>query len=151
MNKKRLSIAIIIFFLVVSNIIGWWLFAHARGDEQGVVQLKKENNSLIPRVEELEKINGILYANIKETDEWVARRDELVRALSIQLPASIVVDEVALLAAASKDHTKAMLYLRDLGRIFEVERNPLTLSSEEVKIRDIGVKIHQKEVKIAIK
>lgn len=144
----RIGILAGIILLIISSIVSWSLVVHKSEPSQ---KAEKGENPLAAKVEELQKRGDILYANIKETDEWVARRDQLVRALSTQLPTDIVVGEVVDLASASKNEDEARLYLRDLGRVFEVSKNPLILTSKEVKIREIGDKIRQKEVKVVVK
>ncbi|MDO8524315.1 MAG: hypothetical protein Q7R99_01640 [bacterium] len=153
----RIGILVGIVLLVISSVVGWSIVFHSYSgkseisQQQGDPNILSSSDPLPEQITKLKKINDILYANVKETDEWVARRDQLVKALASQLPTDIVVGEVADLASASKNEDEARLYLRDLGRIFKVEKNPLILTSEEVKIRDIGGKIRQKEVLISIK
>ena len=149
--KVRIAIVILFVGFFVSACIGWGIIFF-RGDKP-ITNTKNilSDDPLVEQVTKLKQINDILYENIKETDEWVARRDQLIRSLSEQLPTEIVVDEVVQLAESSGNEEKARIFLGDLERVFRVEKNSLTLTSDEVKIKRIGDKIYQKEVKIIVK
>ena len=106
---------------------------------------------VVKRVSDLKAINDVLVENIKETDGWLLDRDQLVRALSNELPVDVVVAIIVDLATSSKSEYEARRQLYLTAKVFKIEKDPLRLNSKEVKIRNIGEKISQKEVGILIK
>lgn len=135
----RLMILGIIILLIAGNIIGWLLFIGcSKSNKQETVQLREENSSMALKAEKLERINSILYANVKETDGWIEKKDKLIIALALELPTTVTVDKVAEIALANKGPEDVYLF----GKIFKVGKSENNLTSKEVKVREIGRKIH---------
>lgn len=133
----RVVLLVVFSLLVIGNIIGWSSLAGCGKGERETAKLTKENSSLAIKAEELEKTNRILCANIKQTDNWLKKRDELIVALALELPIPTTIDKVTEIALANKGPEDVYIF----GKIFEVGKPENRLTSKEVKVREIGEKI----------